>query len=245
MKFAQITDSHLFSDPNARYRGVDTKTNLENVLDALKAHVAAIDFILFTGDTTQDHEPESYALFNELVQGAQLGLPVYWVPGNHDSVGEMHRHLQPPFEYQSYLEAKGWGICCINTKGSTPAGELSDNARAQLKKQLNSSRAEHLLVVGHHHIKPMASFIDQHILLDAEPLLSILKAEPRVKGYIHGHIHKQTDTEIDGVRQLGCPATSVQFDHGSNELAIASDAPGYAIFTCHEDGGLEREVYFL
>ena len=84
LRFAHITDCHLFSQLDECYFGVNCCDSLRLVLADLAQHT--LDFVVFGGDLTQDHSFASYQLFAQLVQEARLPCPVLWLPGNHDEL---------------------------------------------------------------------------------------------------------------------------------------------------------------
>lgn len=45
----QLTDSHLFADPNARLLGLDTHASLQAVVDKVLAEQPRVDLVLATG----------------------------------------------------------------------------------------------------------------------------------------------------------------------------------------------------
>ncbi len=51
---AQLSDSHLFSEKEGLHHGYNVYENLKKVLSAIYQS-PEIDYIIFTGDLTQDH----------------------------------------------------------------------------------------------------------------------------------------------------------------------------------------------
>src|SRR5690606_5938432 len=85
LRLIQITDTHLYRDPNAELLGLNTQQSFDEILDLIAStHADAdADVILGTGDIAQDASVQSYHRFAAGV--ARLNAPFYWIPGNHDS----------------------------------------------------------------------------------------------------------------------------------------------------------------
>ena len=71
---AWITDSHI---------GAGTETAFTKVRDAINNRMADLDFLIHTGDMTERGSNSELADFKSYASGFRL--PVYYVPGNHDT----------------------------------------------------------------------------------------------------------------------------------------------------------------
>ena len=54
----------------------------------------APDFVIHTGDLTDDTQPELYLLAREIL--APLGVPIYYVTGNHDRRAPLREIMGAP-----------------------------------------------------------------------------------------------------------------------------------------------------
>lgn len=82
---AQITDLHLLADRASELMGYCTYSMLSDTVDAILEHDNRPDVCLLTGDISQDESVESYELARFELE--RLGIPVFWMPGNHDQRG--------------------------------------------------------------------------------------------------------------------------------------------------------------
>lgn len=98
--FLQISDSHVGFDKAANPHAIDT---LKEAIDRVKALPGRPAFMLHTGDITHLSKPSQFDDATQLIGSA--GLPVHYVPGEHDIVDEGSG--------KAYLERYG-----KNTKGS-------------------------------------------------------------------------------------------------------------------------------
>jgi 3',5'-cyclic AMP phosphodiesterase CpdA len=98
--FLQISDSHVGFDKPANPHAIDT---LREAIDHVKALPQKPSFMLHTGDITHLSKPAQFDNAEQLIGSA--GVPVHYVPGEHDIVDEDMG--------TTYLERYG-----KNTKGS-------------------------------------------------------------------------------------------------------------------------------
>ena len=81
-RILQLTDLHLFSDPEATLKGIPTRQTLQSVVDSVLRLESRFDHVIITGDHTHDECPESYAVVREMLGQWIDQLAI--VPGNHD-----------------------------------------------------------------------------------------------------------------------------------------------------------------
>ena len=111
----QLTDTHLFAQAQETLLGLPTQLCLQRIIDRILNQPQLPDFIVLTGDLSQDGRAESYANLSALLE--PLGLPIYWIPGNHDCVKTMTRSLQAPiFEPDKRFEYQGWQFILLNSQ---------------------------------------------------------------------------------------------------------------------------------
>lgn len=246
-RILQITDTHLFSQPGETLVGMDCDESLQDVLDLVRERELAGPqlpaCILFTGDASQDNSLASYQRL-ELLLGS-LGLPQYWIPGNHDELEQMGMaigHDNPCFN--TAITLGNWRILLLNSsvKGKVH-GRLAEAALDGLRDAFRAAPEANLLVSLHHNPVPVqAAWLQQHALQNPEALFAVLDAEPRVRAVLFGHIHHELSTVRDGVRFLGSPSTCVQFHPSSKDFALDVLNPGYRWLDLFADGTLETGV---
>ena len=94
IKLLQITDTHLFAADEGSLLSVKTVDSFNAVVaDVLRRNVA-FDYILATGDISQDHSAESYQRFANGIE--PLEKDCFWLPGNHDYKPNMGSVLPSP-----------------------------------------------------------------------------------------------------------------------------------------------------
>lgn len=203
----QITDCHLLATTDALYQGIRPYQHLRQVLDGLRAEAP---LLVLTGDLTEDHSADSYALLQQLL--AEWPAPVFLLPGNHDErVALEQLSQQPPFRPERRLALPGWQLWLLDSKGDTPAGSFPPARLATLEHWLTDSADAQIFWFCHHHLLPIGSFIDRFDQQDKAGLLEMLRREPRLRGLAHGHCHHAYQYQLPEFVQVGCPASSVQF----------------------------------
>lgn len=251
----QITDLHLYGDPNQRMGKVNCQQNFEAILQqALSEDPLTCDLILVTGDLVNEIKPCIYdRLFERL---SQTGVPFACIAGNHDVTDELKSELpfdqrqfiakpaDPRLADQQVIETPYWQILLINS--AVPgliAGHISEQHIKWLRHQLSQNHKPALLAL-HHHIIPMDSaWIDEHIASGTEAFWQMISDFSHLKVIINGHTHQQSTDEKQGVTIYTTPATSYQFKPGEDEFAYDIEAgPGYRWIQLNKDGSVTSWV---
>lgn len=79
-----ITDTHLFAAEDGTLLGIDTAESLNAVIDAVLSSGRSFDFVLCTGDLSQDYSTGSYERFARIIRrlGSQFtGFPATMTTG--------------------------------------------------------------------------------------------------------------------------------------------------------------------
>lgn len=241
----QLTDPHLFADPETRLRGVETASSFRRALD----HALAAwnpDVILLTGDLSEDRSAEAYLQLRKALESLQI--PVYCIPGNHDDPEVMARELRgPQFNYCQPLRHQNWLLPMLNTwDGDRGGGRLGREELERLAEQLSATDAEHVLVCLHHQPVPVGSaWLDSVGLDDSAALMETIGQFPRVRGLLWGHVHQNFDQHDGGLRLMGTPSTCYQFEPGRDDFALDALGPGYRRLRLHADGRIDSQVIQL
>jgi len=95
LRFVQISDSHIGFDKPANS---DVTATLRQAVAKIKAEPEQPSFILHTGDLTHLSKPAEFDTLQQVL--SDLSLPVFYVPGEHDVLGD---------DGNSYLQRFGKG----------------------------------------------------------------------------------------------------------------------------------------
>lgn len=238
----QLSDSHLFAEADGTLLGMNTRDSLEKVVDVVLTEQSDIDFILATGDISQDGSVESYEAFRDL--SARIAAPVRWFPGNHDELPQMEQVAEHGKLMQPILDIGEWRVTLLDSAvpGSVP-GFLEAAQLELLERSLSEAPDRHHLVSLHHHpVSIGCEWMEPIGLRNAEALFSVLDKYPHVRAVLWGHVHQEFDQMRKGVRLLASPSTCIQFAPGSVDFKLDTAAPGYRWLRLHADGQLETAV---
>ena len=238
----QLTDSHLFADPDGRLLGMNTADSLERVIDRVLADQADIDLLLATGDLSQDGSPDSYQAFLRMT--GRIPAPLRAFPGNHDLHDPLRRIAEGGGLLDPVVDCGAWRIVLLDTAVPDAVhGHLRDEQLQLLAEALDERPERPALICLHHHPVPIGSaWMDRIGLDNAAALFAILDRRPQVRAVLWGHVHQAFDDWRNGVRLLGSPSTCVQFEPGSDTFRVGEQAPGYRWLRLHADGHLETGV---
>ncbi len=232
LRFAQISDLHLYAQKDFVYREHHTYQNFVQVIELLKEDVPNLDCVIFTGDMAANQEKEAYFHIDELM--APLGIRWYWVPGNHDSHTVMQAvRSELSVDSSRYFEEKGVRFIMLNS---------TDPNEKEVEGILRTSELEFLdglladtwlptIVVLHH--QPIAipnGWVDPLGLRNKQDFLHIIDKHSHVIAVIFGHIHHAKIWEHNQVPYISAPATSYQFNPYTAEFSLEDLAPGYRLY---------------
>ena len=220
LHFVQISDSHIGFDKPAN---PDVTATLRDAVARIKASPQAPAFILHTGDLTHLSKPQEFDTLQQVL--SELSLPVFYVPGEHDVIGDDGKQYLERFGRGT--SGAGWhsfdkdGVHFIGLVNvvDLKAGGLGSLGRAQLEwieadvKHLKSSTP----IVVFAHI-PLWSIYPEWGwgTDDSARALALLKRFGSVS-VLNGHIH-QVMQKVEG---------HVTF-HTAMSTAFPQPAPGTA-----------------
>lgn len=240
---AQITDIHLFAETDKQLLGLQTSDSFEAVIQHLRSLPKQPDLLLLTGDLSQDESAQSYEILQNRLN--PLGIPAYWLPGNHDDMELMTQILQrSPMSAQKSFEAGGWQFLLLNT--AVPGcvhGYLSTESLTWLDNELCKNADKPTLISFHH--PPFlvgADWMNDIGLLNADDLFEVCDRHPQIKLALFGHIHQEFSRQRNGVHYLGTPSTCIQFKPNSPKFSLDQQQPGIRLVTLHSDGTWESAV---
>lgn len=242
----QLTDTHLFADPEGSLYNVNTRQSLVNVIQHIQETINHVDAILMTGDLVHDESSDGYSVLRSLIEA--LGYPAYYLPGNHDDPALMSKLLDNSVngDIVSFTEGS-WSIVLMDS--SVPGkveGELSTKTLERLESYLSKNGDRNILIALHHHIVDVKSaWLDALNLRNHEQLTAVLNRFPNVKVVINGHVHQEIDEQRQDIRYLGTPATCFQFVTHSENGGADDRPPAYRHIVLNDDGSIETTVHYV
>ncbi len=244
VRIVHITDTHVPADPGSKVYGIDPTEALRTLLAAIADARATPNLFIATGDLSADGSISSYRQLRTLL--TQLVVPVYCIPGNHDSYTSMHVHLcDKNIKIERLVVVAKWQIIFLNTQIiGQDHGFLAKPELEALRGILEVDTETHALVCLHHGPLRVCSRT-ACCLENADELLTVLSQHQNVRAVIAGHNHCEAERNIGGIRVMITPSTFVQLSHQTDEHTLDSTHRGFRRLDLHPDGRIKSEVIWV
>lgn len=246
-RIVQITDLHLFADPNAELKGVCTRTTLQAVLDVVRRDFGSAERLIVTGDLAHDEQLETYAALRELL--ADWLPKVRILAGNHENREFMRQvfgdQVTVAGDRNVFSDSVGgWRLVGLDSQlVGEVRGQLGEAQREWLERALAEQPQQPTIFFLHHPPLPVGTgWLDEIGLEDSESLLSLVRRSPQVKVICCGHIHHEMTVSGSGSLMVTTPSTSVQFLPDTDRLIPDTVSPGFRIFDLEPDGSFRTRV---
>ena len=247
LKFVHITDTHLLDQPDGVLHNINTKERLEIVLSHSQSHYPDIDFFLITGDVSQTGSKESYSILESVI--GQYGIPVYCVPGNHDTP-QLLKKIIPvcPNKSVNIIKLGKFSLVLINScVEGEHYGALTQNCLQQLDEHLKSSKNKFSIISMHHPpVSINSEWLDKLGLQNKSEFLQIINKNPQHVLVLCGHVHQEIDQKIENLRLLSTPSTCHQYKPGSMSMrCIGLPLPAYRFVKLTSLNKIVTKVHYL
>lgn len=248
IKVLQLTDTHIFESSSGNLLGVDTYESLRDVIDlALKVR-GVPDFVLLTGDLSQDETAGSYRRLAELV--SRIAAPAYFLPGNHDKPALMAEILPdagPTIKADRSILWGNWQVILLNSAvEGRVEGRLAAPELDRLTASLEENPDHHTLVCLHHNPVAVGSeWMDRIGLLNDAEFFAVVDRYPQVRGVLWGHVHQEYQSVRGAVALIATPSTCVQFKPYDDDFGLDEKPPGFRWLELAVDGKIETAVVRL
>ncbi len=248
VRIVQITDLHLFADPEARLFGIPTRETLREVAAHIERHAGRIDHLVVTGDHTHDETRASCEAVREILEPWRDRL--WQVPGNHDDRGVLRSVFGDRIDgagaerVQFAFSDAGWLCLGLDTQRTgAVSGTLDDVHVDWIHAQLQRAGSDHIVLFLHHPPVLIGSTWLDAIGLDGkERLQALLREDARFRLVCAGHVHHASAQHVGAAEVVTTPSTGLQFDPAGTETTFAYDLPGYRIVELDGDGYSTRVV---
>ena len=239
----QLTDTHLFAEENGVLLGVKTAESFKAVLETIINQGMPFDFVLMTGDISQDYSAESYQRFAHMI--SLLGVPVYFVPGNHDDGPLMYRLFNRlGVHTERHLICGNWQFVFLNSEVyAVPHGWVQREEMQFLQQCCEQNPHLHTVVCVHHlPILVGSRWLDTQTMHNQDEFNAFVARLNNVKLVLSGHVHQEYDKYHGRIRYISSPSTSIQFEPLSHNFSLDLQGPGWRYLTLNIDGTIQTEV---
>ncbi len=242
----QLTDAHLFADEAGTLLGVRTASSFKAVLSSILNQEISFDFVVVTGDISQDYSVNSYKRFAHMV--SVLEVPVFFVPGNHDDGPLMYRIFGDfGVHTERSLVCGNWHFIFLNSEVySVPHGWVERSELNFLKQQYEAYPDLNTVVLVHHLPRLVHSrWLDTQTMHNQDEFNNFISNFPNIKLVLCGHVHQEVDEMFNNIRYISTPSTSIQFEPYSHDFALDMQGPGWRYLQFDPNGQISTQVYRL
>jgi len=206
LTLVHISDTHLLAHGARLYDRVDSEATLRDLLVALEATGRRPDALVFTGDLTDNGEPDAYERLGSLVEpvAARMGARIIWAMGNHDDRSAFRTRLLGEASGDEPVDRvddiRGLRIITLDT--SVPGhhhGEVSPEQLRWLAAELAQPSLEGTILVMHHPPIPSVLDLAASVELRDQARLAELLHGSDVRAILAGHLHHSSMATFAGI----------------------------------------------
>ncbi|MFN2188987.1 MAG: metallophosphoesterase family protein [Candidatus Promineifilaceae bacterium] len=240
--FVHISDTHIGTSKDFTRHGHATLPCAERVVELINTMPIQPHFVVHTGDVVADPQPRAYQQAATVF--ADLGVPIYYVNGNHDTAAYIRKYLpmgssdpagEDPNRLSYTFEVAGYRFLVLDARGPDeidPQGFLPES-QLELTAQEAASEGPPLTIFLHYPVLPLNSiWMDNNMLIQNGDALHqvLLPAHRRIRGVFLGHVHQNMQTTKDGITYYSTASIFAQFNAWPNDEDVRYDPahpPGY------------------
>lgn len=221
LRFIHLTDTHIGPAAGFELYGKRPFPILRKAIGEINALDFQIDFVLHTGDITDDGSAAAYELYREAID--ELRYPIHHVAGNHDN-GELLQSIvmdidQPVTRLDYAFDAGGVRFVVLDSRGPDDPCGLIEPAQLDWLRAQCMPAGPPMVIAVHHALVPLDTpWLDapppdwggnRHMFTDnaAEVRAALAPARDRIRAVLSGHVHGSFEVMRDGI--LYSPAASL------------------------------------
>jgi len=256
MVVAQISDMHVLEEGRLLFRRVDTATLLARAVEQIVCMTPRPDVVVATGDLVNAGGPGEYRRLRQLL--APLPMPVYLIPGNHDSREKMraefadHDYFPRGDGFLHYV-VDGFPVRLIALDTIVPGhdgGLMCDERLAWLDARLAEQPGRPTVIFMHHPPFPTGiRRMDGIGLGGADRMGQIVARHPNVERILCGHLHRPIEARWHGTLVRTAPSTAHQVSLDLAEkpefLMFAMEPPAFLLHVWDEAFGLVTHTSYV
>lgn len=249
MVVAQITDMHV------KRRGL-VLPHMPHVIGPLRRALAAITTlreapacIIATGDLTEYGHREEYERLRDII--AEVDVPVYLLPGNHDRRAEM----RAVFTNAEYLHGDGKAVLftieserlrviALDTSEAPRQGGYLDDRRLRWLDDRLCERPDVPTILAMHHppFKTGLFYFDDQPFAGVDLLGAIVRRHPQIRRIACGHVHQVIQSPWNGALAVSSPSTAPSLVVRPNARGVSFEPGGFLLHRLDDRGVLRTRL---
>lgn len=256
MIVAQISDLHARPDGVRAYAGIDTNAMLRDAVAAIARFDPLPDCVIATGDLTDCGLPEEYRQVSEAL--AQLALPVFVIPGNHDRrevmrdcLAARHPYLAQNSRFLHYvIDDYPVRLIALDTVVAGEShGEICAEREAWLSQRLAEGDGRPTLLFMHHPpFRTGLPAMDAIMCRTSETFAQLIGRHREIERVVAGHCHRPVMVPWAGTLGFVAPSTAHQvvLDFTSeDDNRFIHEPPGFALHVHTPGVGIVTHVSII
>lgn len=243
MKIAHISDLHL-TERGKIIWDTDTLCHFNQMLNKLRA-IDGLDAVVITGDISDDGSKWTYEYLDNAL--AKIDIPVYCIPGNHDSLPMFYQVYKPHF-YSTCgrVIINDWKFLFLNSviqdskdlNTNMSRGYISNEDLDFIDKDLSDGLPT-CLCLHHPPIEP-GGWLNRKILENRYDFNNIIAKHSNARCILYGHIHCYTQMTIAQTMYISASSIAFAFDKDLPKFQITKGTEGFNIITLDENISVEK-----
>lgn len=250
----QLTDLHLRPRGLPALRVVETNSFAMRAVRAVRSLSVTPDAVIVTGDVADTGDPREYEVAKEIL--GSLPMPVYVMPGNHDSSREMRTAfadwpgvgdaMGDTLSYTADVGDLRFVVLDTSVEGK-PYGRLGDEQLTWLDDALSDALDRPTIVAMHH--PPVVTGIahmDRSKLRDSDAFAEVVSGHPQIQRILAGHVHRVILAPFAGTEVLILPGVAHQVGLDLDPAAPAQvvlEPRAYGIHSWTGEGLISHMAY--
>lgn len=228
MRIIHVSDIHLENQGKIIW-GVDTKEHFDTAIKKIR-YMNDIDAIIISGDLSNDGSTWAYKYIDMAL--ANINIPVFCCPGNHDDLEEFYHGYNPLFyKICDSFELGGWMFILLN---SAVTGMSRGNFDPDKLSKLIKLSSGNIAVVLHHPPIEQEGWLNRKLLEHRDVFNHIIHQTKNIRLVLYGHTHYHEKKIISGVIYSSASSIGFAFHPKLPKFEIASGKEGLSLITLGE-----------
>ena len=247
-RIVQLTDLHLYADPDARFYEIPTRELLQDVVAHVEQNAGRVDHLVVTGDHTNDDLAVTYEAVRDILR--PWHDRTWFVPGNHEDRVTLRATFPDRIpgersERITFSFTAGDGLCLgldTHVPGQV-SGHIGADQIAWVEAQVEAHDPVTAVLFMHHPpILLGLGWLDRIGLAGREELQDLMLRDSRIRLVCCGHVHHESSHRVGAATVVTTPSTGLQFSPTSEVAEFVRAAPGYRVIELDGDSCVTRVV---